>query len=191
MNCTREEIRISNERTFRRELPDIVIAPSCWHRTRVVIVICQMQKMITELCCTYALSPPVIGGVDHRVSTSETAIGFHEITNPSSEIGAAHVVAGVAKTWIWVIFNVEQTRHRDSVVSPPTAVSDEIACLLSTRSRTRVSEMIGATNHARLCGTVVLLSKVRVSVIVTLCCFCVCKTGPHIICTVPVYISLV
>ena len=73
----------------------------------MVVVICQMQEVVTELCCAYTLPPPVISSINHRVSTGEAAVGFHEITDPPSEIGTAHVVAGVAKTRIWVVFNIE------------------------------------------------------------------------------------
>ena len=150
-----------------------------------------MQRQGAELLRTHALRPPGGCGVHHRGATSQRTVGVHEVAGPGGQLRRRHVVAGVAVGGVGVELDVQQARQSLAVSSPRATILHEVACLIGTRGGTGVREVVGAAHHARLGGTVVLLTEVGVGVVATLRCLHVGETGTCGVGARPVHILLV
>ena len=186
-----EEVRVTHERARIGELPNVVAAPTRRNCTDHGRVACQVQWQNAELLRTHALRPPGGCGVHHRVATGQRTVGVHEVAGPGGQLRRGHVEAGVAVGGVGIELDVQQAGQGLAVGSPRATILHEVACLIGTRGGAGVCEVVGATHHADLCRTVVLLTEVGVGVVAALGRLHVGEAGTCGVGARPVHVLLV
>ncbi len=106
-----------------------------------------------------ALTPPVIGAVDHGIAGSLGMILGDEALDPRDHCRLAEAVTGGA---VRIILDVEHARQRDAVAGPAAAVREEKGRLRAAGAFVRVGEMVSAADKARARSSAVMAGEVWV-----------------------------
>ncbi len=108
-----------------------------------------------------ALTPPVIGAVDHGVAGRLGMIFRDEALDPRDHGRLAETVTGGA---VGVVLDVEHARQRDAVAGPAAAVREEKRRLRAPGAFVRVREMVSASDEASACRSAIMAGEVWVLV---------------------------
>ena len=97
-------------------------------------------------CSTIASTgcPPIVGSIDHRISTRLAVICVHEVADPSNHGGLAEPVAGRTRR---VVLNVEHAGKCSAVGTPSASMLEKEVGLGRTGARTWASEMVSTTDQ--------------------------------------------
>ena len=140
-----ELIRIAAVSVRIRILPDRLIRPPPRDRTGGATVPRQHERTggMERGALAGALAPPVIGGVDQRVTRRLGMILRDETLDPSDHGRLAQAVAGGA---VGVVLYVEHAGQCDAVARPAAAMGKEECRLCTARAGVRVSKVVTASD---------------------------------------------
>lgn len=146
-----------------RILPDSLIWPSARDRPNGAVVACQDKWTggMERCTLTRALTPPIIGTVDHGIASRLELVCRDERLDPRDHCGFTQAVAGGT---IWIILNVKHPWERDTIVGPASAVGKEEGRLSAAGTFVRVCKVVSSSDEAGTCGSGIMTGEVRVDV---------------------------
>lgn len=140
-------------------LPNRLKGPSARDRPDRTPIACQHERTRGVECSTLAgaLTPPVVGAVDHGVARRLGVILGDERLDPGNHFGLAKPVAGRT---VGVVLDVEHARERDAILGPAAAMGEEKCRLCAASARVRVGEMVTASDQTGACCSAVMAGEV-------------------------------